>query len=101
MAAGFQTWDSSGTLQLDTSSFIGRFLAVITIPGTTNGSTTVTGLSGGIGFVIPIPISYGGNGAHPATTPQCSFSGDTLTWYRPPLPGGGAPASIQVLVGIR
>nr|WP_145544788.1 hypothetical protein [Variovorax boronicumulans] len=101
MAAGVQTFDAQGVLQLDTSSFVGRFVAIVTIPGTETGSINVPGLAGGIGFAVPFPVNAQAAGQHFATAPQCGFTGNTLSWYRPINPSWPALQPMRLLVGVR
>lgn len=101
MAAGAQTYDANGYLQLDTSSFVGRFVAIVTIPATASGSMTVAGLSAGTGFAIPYPVNASAQGMHFATAPACSFSGNTLSWIRPANPSWPTMQPMQLLVGVR
>lgn len=101
MPSGLQTFDANGVLQLDTSSYVGQFVAIVTVPGTETGSMTVPGLAGRFGFAIPFPYVAAASGAHIATAPQCAFSGNTMSWYRPANPSWPAMQPIQMLVGVR
>ncbi len=76
MPAGIRIWDETGTITVDLSTRIAKFIGII--QSTTAGSSNVPEFSMGTGFIIAIPRSNGANifsGGGGG-----SISGTTLTW---------------------
>jgi hypothetical protein len=100
MAYGLQTWDANGNLLIDTSTIIGRIIGVIDASAA-SGSATVAGLDQGTPFAIPqlyqgTAQDYGTN-----TYPDCTFSGNTVSWTRQSYPSGVGLAPCNLILGVR
>lgn len=105
MAAGLQVWDAQGVQILDTSTFVGRFLASVNIGTGTSGSFVVAGLSQGIPFAIPVIVANNSSQSYLSPTmltmPVCTYSGDTVNWTRiQPGNSSGLP-SCTLIVGYK
>lgn len=101
MPAGLQVWLPDGTLVIDTSTYLGRTLAVIDASAI-SGSVSVAGVDQGIPFAIPVLHSTGGNITVGAVTiPQCTFSGSTMSWIRQAPPTGYVMPGCTLILGVR
>lgn len=83
MPAGYQQWDASGNLILDTSTIVGRFFGKINIGGAGSaktGSVTNAKFSQGTPFYVAVNtlgVDVEGYGV------VITFSGNTMTWTYP------------------
>jgi hypothetical protein len=75
MPAGFQTFDDSGAVDLDTSTRVATVINVVTT-GKSNGSVTNAAFSKGEPFWSAIPKG----GSWTVFAPKITVSGNTLSW---------------------
>lgn len=99
MPAGLQVFNDDGSILLDTSYVIGRLLGVIDC-NSASGSAYMAGLDQGIPFAVPmIQIStaynYGTN-----SYPNCTFSGNTVSWTRQTAAALNLPPC-KLILGVR
>jgi hypothetical protein len=100
---GLQTWDANGVEQINTTRFVGRFIATIDA-SSASGSATVPGLSGGIPFAVPLMAQDPNDEIYAfgyLTAPRCTFYGDTVSWVRESPPIGFSLRPCSLLLGIR
>ena len=95
MPAGLRVWDAGGNLQVDTTTFLGRYLGQAQIGPGTDVITNDQFLQG-IPWCVPIldgvsPVNPDSNSSFGfydtnlyLTAPTWSFSGNQLRWSRPP-----------------
>jgi len=73
VTTGFQAWDSTGNLIVDTTSRLGRILGVINI--SSDGSLSDGQLTTGAPFYVFASINFSS-----FSQPLVGFSGSTMTW---------------------
>ena len=103
MPAGFQTWDASGNLIVDTTTLLGRIIGSVSIVGT-SGSITDARFANGTPFAFPV---MGYSNAFSAfsldasrSAPAVSFSGTTLNWTRGAEGAGAEVPSCTLYYGV-
>lgn len=102
MTMGLQTWDEQGRPMIDVSTVMGRVIGVVDA-NSASGSVNVPGLDQGAPFAIPI-LAQGGNGSQQFGTntyPNCTFSGNTVSWTRQAYPVGVPLAPCKLVLGVR
>jgi uncharacterized membrane protein YdcZ (DUF606 family) len=72
---GLQIWNSSGTLMLDTTYYVGRFIGTVSVTNGQTGTYTNADLTNGTPFYVWVPGSSGSFGV-----PAVTFNGSTMTW---------------------
>lgn len=87
MGAGFQCWDASGNLVLDTSDRLPRRVADLTIATGVSGSVTVPGTNAIWYQVVNSSVASAAGGYSPLIT----ISGRVLSW----APNNAYAASLQ------
>lgn len=101
MKAGLQVWDKNGVLLIDTSTIMGRFIAMIPA-NTQTGSADVVGLDQGIPFAVPILAGTSNSGTfNTGTYPICTFSGTVVTWERKRYTSEHALPNCYLILGVR
>ena len=75
MPQGYQEWDASGNLIVDTPMSLGRVLNVVTINGATDSSESNAGLATGTPF---FKVVFLGNFS--TFMPTVTISGTTISW---------------------
>ncbi len=101
MNAGLQLWDEDGNLMFDSSTIVGRFIAVINASGAT-GSATVPGLDQGIPFAVPqLGLTSLGVLINTNSYPICTFDGNLISWTRHAYPTGTALPDCMLILGVR
>lgn len=100
MAQGLQIWDSSGRSILDTTTFVGRILAIVEIGTALSGSTSISGLELGNPFAIPMMDNGSGSSTYGTVAyPRVTFSGNTMSWQRQATSQGAVP-NARLIVGV-
>lgn len=103
MPAGLQTYNANNDLTLDTSTIVGRLIAIVDMTAM-SGSMSIAGLDQGLPFAVPLlgPNIYPTTPQYDTLTiPRCTFSGNTVSWVRQDTPVGYAVPPCKVLIGIR
>lgn len=102
MTMGLQVWDAQGRLIIDQSTVMGRVIGIIDA-NASSGSAYVAGLDQGTPFAIPMLQQDAQNGPTFGTNtyPDCSFSGNTVSWTRQARPSGVPLAPCKLLLGVR
>lgn len=101
MEQGLQIWDSNGISILDTNTFTGRLLAIISTGGA-NGSATIPDLATGTPFGVFNAFYTGSNDE--GINPNVTFSGTTITWYYNTTPYIYSPITLingTIIVGVK
>lgn len=100
MGFGLEIYDPAGVKMMDASTLVGRLIAIIDC-NTASGSAVVTGLDQGVPFGIPmvqLAPSYP-SGTH--SYPDCTYSGNTVSWTRQTIPGGPSLPPCKLVLGVR
>lgn len=102
MTMGLQVWDEQGRLMINQSTVMGRVIGMIDASAA-RGSAYVPGLDQGAPFAIPI-LQQGSNGFvqfGTNTYPDCTFTGNTVSWTRQAYPLGVPLAACKLILGVR
>lgn len=85
MPQGFQVWDASGNLIVDTNTHLGRVLGIHTVT-TASGNFSHAGFSQGTPFAVAGSEAGDQSGNPWAFTPDITIVGTTLSWDFGSLP---------------